>query len=147
MELYIQIRNGGFFEHPILGDNFRMAYPEIDVNNLPPQFATFSRYARPSFTVLPEGPYQVTEVRYIKDGTGGKDEWYVRNMTTEEKQAKINVCSANRPYPSWTFDEPTCQWISPSPSPKDGRFVWDEATLSWIDMTSPEMQLSAVSFV
>ena len=41
MELFIQIRNGQPFEHPIFGDNFRQAFPDVDVDNLPPEFARF----------------------------------------------------------------------------------------------------------
>ena len=148
MELYIQIRDGQPFEHPIMGDNFRQAFPDIDVNNLPPEFAKFVRVLRPSRTVLPEGPYQVTEVRYVldTDGVSWKDEWYVRDMTAEEKIEKIALFQKFKPYPSWTFDEPLCQWVSPISVP-NGYWRWDEPTLTWVDDTPPEMQLSMVSFV
>ena len=37
-----------------------------------------------------------------------------------------------QPFPSWTLDEQTCQWISPVPFPNDGKqYFWDESTLSW----------------
>ena len=37
-----------------------------------------------------------------------------------------------KPYPSWTLDEQTCQWISPVPFPNDEKkYFWDESTLSW----------------
>ena len=58
MELYIQIRNGQPFEHPIFGDNFRQAFPGIDVDNLPPEFAVFQRVPQ---NVMP-GPFEVAEV-------------------------------------------------------------------------------------
>ena len=32
MELYIRIVDGKPFEHPILGDNFRSVFPDIDTN-------------------------------------------------------------------------------------------------------------------
>ena len=60
MELYIQIRNGQPFEHPILGDNFRQAFPKIDVSNLPPEFAKFERILQ---NVTPE-VFEVAEIRY-----------------------------------------------------------------------------------
>ena len=47
MELYIRIKDGQPFEHPILGDNFRQAFPDIDTNNLPLEFAKFTRVPRP----------------------------------------------------------------------------------------------------
>jgi len=36
------------------------------------------------------------------------------------------------PYPSWLFDEDTCNWVSPVAKPTDGlRYEWDESTLTW----------------
>ena len=149
MELYIQIRDAQPFEHPIMGDNFRQAFPDIDVNNLPPEFAKFSRFVRPSRTVLPEGPYQVTEVRYAldTDSVSWKDEWYVRDMTAEEKIERIALFQTFKPYSSWIFDEPRCLWEPPIPLPTDGYWRWDEPSLTWVDDTPPEMQLSTVSFL
>jgi hypothetical protein len=38
-----------------------------------------------------------------------------------------------QPYPSWVLDEFSCLWEPPIPRPEDGnRYVWDEATISWI---------------
>lgn len=43
---------------------------------------------------------------------------------------------APKPYPSWTLNETTCLWDSPSPQPTDGkRYNWDEQSLSWIEIT------------
>lgn len=37
------------------------------------------------------------------------------------------------PYPSWIFDEQTCQWKAPLPYIYDGKkYYWDEATLSLV---------------
>ena len=89
IELYIQIRNGKPFEHPIFGDNFRQAFPHIDVNNLPPEFAKFERIERPIL-----GMYQVMiqdEPTYeLVDGIY-KDVWHIRDMTAEEIAAKQQV--------------------------------------------------------
>jgi hypothetical protein len=39
-----------------------------------------------------------------------------------------------QPYPSWTLNETTCQWEAPTPYPDDdGRYTWNEDTLSWIE--------------
>lgn len=41
-----------------------------------------------------------------------------------------------KPYASWVLNETTCLWDSPVPYPTDGkRYMWDEATTSWIEMT------------
>jgi hypothetical protein len=39
-----------------------------------------------------------------------------------------------QPYPSWILNESTCLWDAPTPMPKDDkRYLWDEATTSWIE--------------
>jgi len=134
MELFIQIRNGQPFEHPIFGDNFRQAFPHIDVNNLPPEFAKFERVPQ---NVMPD-VFEVAEVRYEWFGDIVKDVWSVRPMTDQEKANKIAEYRAAQPFPSWTFDETTCVWSAPTPRPTDGKiYRWDEATLSWVVFVPP----------
>jgi hypothetical protein len=84
MNLYIQIRNGVPYEHPIFEDNFREAFPHIDTNNLPPEFARFVRVECPNNA----GTFEVDEVSYqFIDGVV-TDVWSVRQMTAEEKVIK-----------------------------------------------------------
>ena len=45
--------------------------------------------------------------------------------------------TAPQPYPSWTLDEQTCQWVPPVPMPTDGMYVWDESTLAWSQVGTP----------
>jgi hypothetical protein len=41
-----------------------------------------------------------------------------------------------QPYPSWTFDVTTLNWVAPVPYPNDGgMYIWDENTLSWVQDT------------
>jgi hypothetical protein len=41
-----------------------------------------------------------------------------------------------KPYASWTLNEDTCLWQPPTLMPIDGKmYGWDEATLSWIEIT------------
>jgi len=84
MELFIQIRDGQPFEHPIFGDNFREAFPDVDVNNLPPEFARFERIENPSGV----GTFEVAEVSYQWVDGIVKDVWVVRPMTNEEETQK-----------------------------------------------------------
>jgi hypothetical protein len=81
MELFIQIRDGQPYEHPIMGDNFREAFPDIDVNNLPPEFARFERIPQPNISI-----FEVNEgVTYeFIDGVV-HDVWHIRPMTPEER--------------------------------------------------------------
>lgn len=39
-----------------------------------------------------------------------------------------------QPYPSWTLDEETCQWVPPIPYPEQGSYYWDEASVNWIEI-------------
>lgn len=137
MELYIQIRNGQPFEHPILGDNFRHVFPEIDIHNLPPEFAVFERVPQ---NVTP-GPFEVAEISYQWFDTIVKDVWSVRPMTDQEKAAKIAEYQSNKPFQSWTLNEETLTYSPPTPRPQDGKlYRWDEPTLSWIEITPPPAQ-------
>lgn len=41
-----------------------------------------------------------------------------------------------QPWNSWTLDEDTCEWVSPSGiAPSDGVYRWDEESLSWIQLS------------
>lgn len=48
MNLFIRIKDGEPFEHPMLEDNFKQVFPSVDVDNLPPEFARFIRIPCPS---------------------------------------------------------------------------------------------------
>ena len=85
MELYIRIIDGQPFEHPILGDNFREAFPDIDVHNLPQEFAKFERVPCPEKAK----PFEKDVVTYEWVDGVVKDVWSVRPMTEEEKLEKI----------------------------------------------------------
>lgn len=42
-----------------------------------------------------------------------------------------------QPYPSWTLDPETCDWVAPIPMPNDGDwYMWDESTQSWVKVTT-----------
>lgn len=111
MELFIQIRNGEPYEHPIFGDNFREAFPDIDPDNLPPEFARFIRVEKP----LPDGVYRKVIGRYVWDGEAVTDFWEVVDMTPEEKAEMIFNVKAARPVDGehWVFDEALCEWRDP----------------------------------
>lgn len=132
MELYIRIKDGQPYEHPIFGENFRAAFPKIDVNNLPPEFSRFERVELPSL-----GVYEVYEgVTYEKFGDVYRDVHHSRIMTDEEKTTKQNEVKAEwakTGFASWTFNEATCSFDPPIAYPKDGQnYRWDENTLSWV---------------
>jgi len=93
MELFIQIRNGMPYEHPILGSNFREAFPHIDVDNLPPEFARFNRIPKPEFDVR---DFKVVGDEPTYEWIDGvvQDVWAVRDMTEEERRVVIDEATA-----------------------------------------------------
>lgn len=72
-DLFIRIVDGQIFEHPISGENFRAAFPHVDTNNLPDNFARFIRVPCPE---PDEGKYIVSaSCSYQWDGDVVKDVW------------------------------------------------------------------------
>lgn len=136
MRLFIRIKDGKPFEHPIFEDNFCQAFPNIDVNNLPPEFAIFERVAPPLL-----GPYEKNQrVQYECDENGVyRDVWYCDQMTEEEiakKQQQVKDEWAKIGFQSWIFDETQCKFVPPIPYPNDLTnhyliYIWDEPTTSW----------------
>lgn len=140
MELFIRIKDGQPFEHPIFGDNFRQAFPEVDVNNLPPEFARFERVEPPVW-----GPYDKNQRVTYERGEDGvyRDTWRCDPMTAEEVKAKQDEVKAqwkeSGGFASWVFDEATCSFKAPVPYPETGKFYrWDEPSLSWVEITVAE---------
>jgi len=90
MDLFIQLRNGQPFEHPIVGDNFRDAFPHIDVNNLPPEFAKFIRVPQPKIDF-----YEAIEDKPVYEWVGDvvQDVWKIRPLTENEREEKIHFIS------------------------------------------------------
>lgn len=141
MELFIRIKDGQPFEHPILGDNVRQAFPEIDVNNLPHEFARFERVQPPAW-----GPYDKNPRATYERGADGvyRDVWHCEVMTPEEIKAKKDEVKADwaanpMAFKSWYFDEASCAYMAPVPYPTTGkRYRWEEESLSWVEI--PEVK-------
>ena len=110
MELYIRIKDGQPFEHPIFGENFRQAFPNVDTNNLPLEFARFERIPMPS---LVYATLNNSEPTYQWVNGIVKDVWDITPMTDAEKTAKIAYCK-DLPHPEgWVFNEAVCAWRPP----------------------------------
>ena len=136
MELFIRIKDGQPFEHPIMGDNFLQAFPDVDVNNLPQEFARFQRVEAPVPSV-----YEVYEgVTYEWVNGIVKDVHQIRPMTAQEKLEKQNLAKSEwvqNGFASWTFNEDTCVFVPPVHYPDDGEvYQWNEETISWVRSTS-----------
>jgi len=81
MELYIRIKNGQPFEHPISGENLKQAFPHVDTNNLPAGFAKFVRVAPtpPEF----QNPVGST---YVWDGNVVTEVWSYKLIPNWEEE-------------------------------------------------------------
>lgn len=132
MNLYIRIVDGKIFEHPIVEENMITAFPDVDLNNLPPEFCKFERIDAPIL-----GPYEKNQlVTYVREGDVCRDVWSCENMTDEEKIEKQNIVKdafAIFPnYESWTFNEKICAFEAPVNYPSDGKaYQWNEANQLW----------------
>jgi hypothetical protein len=50
--------------------------------------------------------------------------------------AQRDAFIAPKPFNSWVLNENTCRWQAPTPRPiNDLYYVWDEASLSWVEST------------
>jgi hypothetical protein len=139
MELFIRVKDGQPFEHPIFGDNFCNAFPNVDTNNLPAEFARFVRVAAPAV-----GPYEKNQtVSYQLVDGAYTDVFTVEQMTAEEiaaKQQAVKDAWAANGFASWVFNAATCSFNAPTPRPTDvGIYAWDEPSLSWVLTDIPPM--------
>lgn len=103
MELFIRLQDGQPFEHPIFGDNFRAAFPDVDTDNLPAEFARFIRVEAPAI-----GTYEVYEgVTYERCAEGFTDLHRVRPMTGDERAAKDQqLAEEHNALIEWLKDNP-----------------------------------------
>jgi hypothetical protein len=46
-----------------------------------------------------------------------------------------DVFVAPQPYPSWSLDA-NHDWQAPTPMPTEGRWIWNEETLSWNEVVA-----------
>jgi hypothetical protein len=117
MNLYIEIENGTFKNHPASENNLIQAFGSI-----PAHWEPFKRVERPT-----PGLYQVLasdEPVYTKVDGVWTDVWTIRDMTAEEK-AKVqqevitafNTREQSENWSAWTFDEATCTMVPPIARP------------------------------
>lgn len=128
--LIIKMENGTPKNHPMLLENFVQCFPDVDVNNLPEDYKFFERVERPRL-----GLYEVldppTPVYTLIDNVV-KDVWHVRDMTAEERQAKIDSIKLVPIHTGWIFSEENCAWEPPIPYPEDGKkYIWNDDTVYW----------------
>jgi hypothetical protein len=137
MNLYIRLKNGQPFEHPVTEDNLSQAFPDLNLINLPEWVMPFERVECPIMDV-----YDVYEgVTYTITNNVCRDVHNIRPMTSNEKTAKQDAVKAawvaGLNYQSWAFNETTCAFEAPVAYPTDNKiYRWDEATTTWIEVTA-----------
>lgn len=127
--LFIQIRNGGPFEHPITEWNLRQFYPDLDVNKPPEGFERFVRNPLPEI-----GAFQTLMGTYYEKVDGvWQDVYHIRDLTAVEKAEKISLYKQDFPFSdTWTFDETTLKWLPPVKYPDDGKkYYWVNEKKNW----------------
>jgi hypothetical protein len=146
MKCIIQIdSNGNSIGHPVVLDNFLQSYPDSDISGdiAPDGWAWFTRKNHYS-EVLKFTPNNVqkVEVRYIKssDGINFEDDFYVRDLTDEELNEKIENLKLNPPfgYSSWILETDTYFWIPPIPRPTGAKYRWDDSEKIWVEAQEGE---------
>lgn len=60
------------------------------------------------------------------------DLWAENNGESFSESIIFNIPIPEQPYPSWTWDDDTAEWIAPFPPPDDGNmYKWNESSQSW----------------
>lgn len=136
MQLFIKIKDNKPFEHPILGDNLTQAFPDIDLQNLPSDYAIFERVDPPVI-----GPYDKNLRNEYQIGEDNivRDVWLFDAMSEEEKLQKQQETRDSfieaTGFVSWTLDEETCTMKPPVPRILDGKnYVWRESDTTWVEV-------------
>ena len=131
MNLYIEIENGQVKNHPAFEDNLIAAFKCV-----PEHWVPFVRVEPPKL-----GPYEKNQtVTYELVNGVYTDVFSCEQITAEEittKQNEVKTSWEQRGYPSWVFNETTCQFDPPTPRPIDDKnYRWDEPTISWVEVTN-----------
>jgi len=141
MNLYIRLLNGKPVDHPVFEYNLKDAYPNIDLDNLPEDWARFVRVSQPKL-----GPYEKAECQYEWEGDVVKDVWYIHEMSDVEKSQKIAQVKKNYiedgGFENWVFDEEKCCHVPPVPYPDDGKaYEWVQNANKWVEIDDTPITL------
>ena len=131
-ELFIQIRDGQPYQHPIFGDNFREAFPHVDVDNLPPEFARFRRLPCP----MNASEFEKDIATYQWVNGIVQDVWSVRPMNEEELADYMQLKTTRVNYQAETLRELAQDGVDNSPEGpiKDAWITFKEQMDVWVLM-------------
>jgi hypothetical protein len=83
-------------------------------------------------------------IQFLTEWSGGYTNWKQTSYNASFRKNyagvgftynfNLDAFISPQPYPSWSLDTETCDWVAPIPYPTDGkRYNWDESTLNWIE--------------
>lgn len=134
-KLFMRVINGRPIDHPQSEYGMKILfppeqYPEYDynLNVLPIEYYPLETLPQPNLQA-----FQKLNLTYEFLGNKVRDVWTVLDMTVEEQNARLEELEAIKPYPSWTLDELTSEWVAPLPKPDDSNeYEWNEQEQRWI---------------
>lgn len=99
---------------------------------------------------LDESNEEASGIAFLTEWSGGYTNWKQTSYNAVNNGFRKNYAGigytydeernafiAPKPFASWTLNEETCKWESPSPLPdNDNPYQWDELTLSWVEITA-----------
>ncbi len=88
-KLFIKIKDGQPFEHPMTLESIKYIIPDFDPDNLPENFAVFEDTP---FINEPE-PFEINYYEYVFNGSVVVRNWKKREMTAEERVAYLQNLS------------------------------------------------------
>lgn len=88
-KLFIKIKDGQPFEHPMTLESIQYIVPNFDPNNLPESFAVFEDTP---FVNEPE-PFEINYYEYVFNGGVVTKVWKKRGMTAEERAVYLQDLS------------------------------------------------------
>lgn len=133
MNLYIKCVDGQIIDHPVTYENLSMIYGHFNNGNIPENYVRFKRAAQPSIHY----PYKYTESVYVLVGDVVEEVYVIKDMSEEQKQAKIDAALNEKPYDSWIFDVDRCMWKAPIDYPNDGKkYKWEESIQNWQEIVN-----------
>jgi hypothetical protein len=138
MELFIELRDGVPFNHPIAEDNFREVYPHIDTQNLPSNFAKFVRTSPPSKL----GMFEVEESTYQMIDGIVTDVWTVRQLEGEQYAMRLAMLKTSLESTIEADKATARQKIAEATDP-DVKAIWEDflAVITALVITDPIAQM------
>ena len=129
MNLYLKIKNGQPDGHPVQQDNLAHAFPNIDLDNLPEEWANFKRVQPPTPGIFQRVNDWGT---YIEIDGVWQDSWVITDMSQEEKDALIARFRADPPFPNAILNIENLTWNKPE-KPTDGQnYIFNPSTGTWV---------------